>query len=139
MPYFNNSSEIYDSFGRLLSDLVTSDGIGESLRGTETSIRFVLSDPGAELTWILKADAPGVVLGSTAGTADLTLEMSADCVHELFLGMRDYWFDVASGTVSALGSAPTVGALWPAVQFTSRSRYAQILSDLDRADLIPTS
>ena len=136
MAYFASADDVYATLGRLIQDAAISGGLGSQLQQTNASVELALSDPAATITVdFAEGRDPVVAFGEPGRGTTLTLEMSADTAHEVFLGKRSLSQATADGLAQQRGSSETFVAVWPAAIFALPARYAQILAAADRSDL----
>jgi hypothetical protein len=137
MGYFGSADDVYETLGQLLRDAATSQGLGPQLQQTNASVRLALSDPDARVTLVFAQDQdPVVEFGNSALNPTLTLEMSADTAHEVFLGKLSFFEAVRYGRLTQHGPSASFSAVWPIAEFTLPARYAQVLAAAGRGDLI---
>ena len=136
MAYFSTAEEVYDTIGQLVQDAALSLGLGPELQQTDTSVRLALSGPEATITVAFReGGGPEVTFGSSAMTPALTLEMSTDTAHEMFLGKLRFVEAASDGRVKQEGASASLSAVWPVAEFALPARYSQILVAAGRDDL----
>lgn len=136
MAYFASADEVYETLGRLMRDSAVSKGLGSQLRQTNASVKLALSDPAATITIAFsEGQEPVVAFGDPGRDLALTLEMSADTAHEIFLGKLGFFEAAGDGRLAQQGSRESFVGVWPAAVFALPARYAQILAAAGRDDL----
>ena len=136
MPYFANADEVYETLGRLMEDAVASAGLGAQAQQTDASVRLALSNPAATITLTFSAgQVPAVAFGDSGRDSTLTLEMSADTAHEIFLGKLTLFEATSGRRLTQHGNADNLVALWRSASFALPARYEQILTAIGRTDL----
>lgn len=135
MSYFASADEVYRTLGRLLQDAATSGGLGAQLQQTNTSVLFALSDPAASIALTVAGNDPVVAFDAAEQDGALTLEMSADTAHEIFLGKLSLYDATDAERLVMSGSTESFVELWPTTMFVLPPRYTQILAAAGRAEL----
>jgi hypothetical protein len=136
VAYFRSAEDVYDTLGRLMQDAAASGGVGPLLQQANASAQLTLYDPSATITlaWSENEEAI-VVFGNTDLHPGLTLEMSADTAHEIFLGKLNFFEAAGDGRVSRKGSNTAFLAIWAAAEFALQARYVQVLAATGHDDL----
>lgn len=128
MSYFSSASAVYETLGRLVTDIVHSNGLGGRLRETNSVVQLSLSEPAATITAVVRGDQePRVEFGSTSLTPTVKLTMSADTAHGLFLGTVGLVGAVGSGDIKVEGPGARVMPQFAAIEFAAPRRYAHVL------------
>jgi putative sterol carrier protein len=136
MAYFASADEVYETLGQLAQDAAVSGGLGPQLQQTNASVKLALSEPVATITVAFsEGKDPVVAFGDSGRDATLTLEMSTDAAHEIFLGKLDLFEAAGDGRLKQQGSKESFVAAWPANVFALPARYAQILAATGHDDL----
>lgn len=134
--YFSSATEVYGTLGKLVSDVVQSQGVGARLRQTDAIIQLSMLEPSARITVRCLANpTPGVAFGSTNLVSTVTLDASADTFHKVFLGTLNLWYAITMGRIRLGGGVERFAGVWPAVESVAPPRYNQLLELLGRADL----
>ena len=84
--YFNTAAQLYaffhDFFGRLRTDASVASHILE----LRANLRFVITDPDAEITIDTRPPGGLVIMGPSDVPCEIVLRMSADAGHRFWLG-----------------------------------------------------
>ena len=140
MTYFSSADEVYDTLGRLMQDAAVSGGLGPQLQQTTASVQLAMSDPESTITMMCsEGQDPVVEFGPGTESPTLTLEMSADTAHEIFLGVLNLFDAVDRGRLTLGGAGRDFLAIWPAAEFALPARYAQILDVTGHGEIAQAS
>lgn len=140
MAVFKSDVELYDCIGEFISSVKDNPTIGPKIRQAGIIIRFVYSDPAAQITIDAKNPAPEgqfytVYYGDTAVTPELVMTMSADTAHSFWLGKVNLMAALTRGQIVAKGPVATALKLLPAIQPTY-AMYPEFLKTHGREELI---
>lgn len=136
MALFHDAQDVYDTLGRLFSE-ISGDGdeLASQFRRANTIIRYEYTDPDAVITIRLQEDEGGRVdFGESEMEPEATMRMSADTAHRFWLGGVNVTVALARGEIEASGPVAKILKLVPLAQPVF-PRYKQLLIDQGRTDL----
>jgi hypothetical protein len=139
--YFQDSDTLYRCLGALFDTVARHPEIGPRLGAAGMVIRFVYSDPDAQITVDTKNPPPagGAFFTNYYGPCDLKPEvrmsMKADVGHTFWLGKVNLLWALARRQIVAEGPIPKILRLLPIISPTYKM-YPEILRSLGRADLV---
>lgn len=132
MSQFASPSDVYRTIGALFTAMVSSNGVGASLRALDTTVLLAVTDPTAWVTLRLKGASSDVVLGSRLTGIDIELGLSATTVHEILLGEGNPYAAVGSGDISVRGPVGPFMVVVPKIQFAAPPVYRALLDEPSR-------
>lgn len=136
MALFKDSQEVYDTLGRLLTELANDDELAPKFRRANTIVRYRYTDPDAEVTVRLQEGQPGDVdFGPSEMQPEVTMTMSADTAHRFWLGEVNVTVALARGQIKAEGPVAKILRLVPLAK-PAFPRYRAQLSEQGRDDLV---
>jgi len=119
MAIFRNEEEVRAFFELFLEKMGKNAEAGQALRNSGLILHFHLLEPEASV----KIDAPSagspsdlasaIFFGEEGPQPDLTLEMTADTLDELWSGKRDIFGALISGKVKISGNMAKASRLVP--------------------------
>src|SRR4051812_971359 len=139
MGYFADPHEVYDTLGRLLTEVTNDDELGPKFRRADTIVRYEFSDPDSVITVRLQEDRPGDVdFGESEMEPEVTMSMEADTAHEFWLGNVNVTVALARGQIKAKGPVAKILKLVPLTK-PIFPRYRKMLEEAGRTDLLEAS
>jgi hypothetical protein len=133
---FKDESDVYACIGRLFQELAQDQQLAPAFKRADTTVRWLISDPEAQITVDLRPGAPiQVDLGPSKLDPEVEMSQTADTAHAFWLGRVNVTAALASGEIVARGPVAKVLRLVPLVE-PSFPRYEQILRDAGRAELL---
>ena len=121
MPVYETTQQAEDVFGGLFKILIADDTFRERLRETGLTAKLVQTKP--DCTVFISPDE--VVLGDDAPDAAITIKMSCDTAHSLWMGTLMMPTAVATGRVRIRGNVAKVIQFVPILQ-PAFDRYPEI-------------
>ncbi len=137
MSKFASAEVVYETLGRLTQDIVASEGLGRVLRATDSVVQLCIEEPTATITADLRSLGGSVTFGDTSLSPTITLTLSGDTAHRLFLGQTTMVSELTSKQVAVHGDAAHLMAPFLAIQLAASRRYAQILELTGHGELVP--
>ncbi|MBI4859689.1 MAG: hypothetical protein HY815_05425 [Candidatus Riflebacteria bacterium] len=141
MAYFADTEALYKCLGTLF-DRVAQDGeIGPKLGAAGMVIRFVYTEPDAQITVDTKSkvEKEGFHFTNTYGPCDLVpdvlMTMKGDVGHTFWLGKVNLINALTRRQIVAEGPIPKILKLLPIIKPTYKL-YPEILKELGLANLI---
>jgi hypothetical protein len=126
MPFYPNPQSFYEVMDDLFKQVLATPSVLEPLRDGEVVLRIVTTDPSAVLIIDGSATPPRFIHGGpAAGRVDIGLRLSADMLHNAWLGkvrLRDAYL---TGKIK-LESSP-LRALSLLTSLTDLFRYVEKL------------
>lgn len=124
MPVYETTEQALEVFGQLFEILTNDDNFNERMRESNLDVRLIHTKPDC-LVYI----APGEVRygADVPEKAAITIKMSCDTAHSLWLGTLMLPTAVATGRVRIRGKVAKVIELVPILQ-PAFDRYPQIAS-----------
>ena len=136
MSYFKDAQDVYDTIGKLHTDLATDEELAPKFRRANTIVRYQYSDPDAVVTVRLQEDRPGDVdFGESEMEPEVTMSMAADIAHKFWLGQVNVTVALARGQIKAAGPVAKILKLVPLTKPVF-PRYKAQLEAQGRNDLI---
>ena len=140
MPVFKDADALYECLGTLFDTVAQDPTLGPKLGGTGLIIRFVYSDPQAQITVDTKNPPPAgrfftIYQGPSDLKAEVLMTMKADVGHTFWLGKVNLLWALARRQIVAEGPIPKILKLLPIITPTYKL-YPEILKKLGKADLI---
>jgi putative sterol carrier protein len=136
MAYFGDAQEVYDTIGKLFSDLAVDEELAPKFRKANTIVQYVYSDPDSQITVRLQEGQPGDVdFGETEMEPEVTMRMKADTAHRFWLGKVNVTVAIARGEIKPQGPVAKILRLVPLTKPVF-PRYKALLEAQGREDLI---
>jgi len=139
--YYKDSKELYDIYGHLMERLLTDEKIGPKFGSAGIIIKFIYTDPDAEITIDLKnpPSKPGYYgsyyLGPCNVKEDVWSKQSADFSHSFWHGYENPVAAVAKGKISQGGNIVAMLKLLPVIK-PAFVMFPKVLVDMGRSDLV---
>src|SRR3954463_13256667 len=100
MPYFKDAQEVYDTVGKLFTELAEDEELAPKFRKANTIVQYDYSEPESVITVRLQEGQPGDVdFGETDMEPEVTMSMKADTAHRFWLGKGNVTLAVARGEI----------------------------------------
>ena len=136
MGYFKDAQEVYDTIGKLFTELATDDELAPKFRQANTIVQYQHSDPDSTITVRLKEDEPTEVeFGETEMEPEVVMSMEADTAHRFWLGQVNVTTALARGQIKASGPVAKILKLVPLTK-PAFPRYKALLEAQGREDLV---
>ena len=114
MAYFNDAQDVYDTLGRLFTDLAQDEELAPKFRKANTIVRYEHTDPDSVITVRLQEDRPANVdFGASEMEPEVTMTMAADTAHKFWLGQVNVTVALARGQIKAKGPVAKILKLVP--------------------------
>jgi putative sterol carrier protein len=137
MALFKDEDEVYRYLAQIFRVAMDDPELASKVKGSGLVVRIDYTDPASTIG--VDFDAGELFLGAAqlppGFAANMELRMSADDGHRFWLGKLNMTAAMAKGKVRVKGSVPKMLKLMPLAK-PLRSRYAKILADAGRADLL---
>ncbi len=139
MALFASDEDVYETLGRLFTDIAADEDLASRFREANTVVRYAYSDPDATITVRLQEEQPARVdFGETDMEPEVTMSMSADIGHRFWLGGVNVTVSLARGEIRATGPVAKILKLVPLAKPVF-PRYRAQLEAQGRQDLIEAS
>lgn len=136
MAYFKDADEVYETIGRLFTELVVDEELAPKFRKANTIVRYQHSDPDSAITVRLQEGEPGDVdFGDSEMEPEVTMTMDADTAHLFWLGRVNVTVALARGQIKAKGPVAKILKLVPLTKPVF-PRYIAQLEAQGRGDLV---
>lgn len=140
--YYRDADHLYEIYGYFLNRVLTDDKIGPKMSKAGIIIKFIYTDPDAEITIDLKSPAPEgkygtFYLGPCDLKEDVWSKQSADHSHRFWHGFENPIASVAKGKVKQGGKVTAMLKLLPVVKPAFRL-FPVALEEMGLHDLIVT-
>lgn len=136
MPFFKDAQEVYDTIGRLFTELSADDELAPRFRKANTIVCYEYREPDSKITLRLQEGQPGDVdFGDTEMEPEVTMSMDADTAHRFWLGRVNVTVAMARGEIKANGPVAKILKLVPLTKPVF-PRYKAQLEAQGRQDLI---
>ena len=136
MAYFNDAQEVYDTIGKLFTELAADEELAPKFRQANTIVQYQHSDPDSTITVRLREDEPtDVEFGETEMEPEVTMSMKADTAHRFWLGRVDVTTAIARGEIRPQGPVSKILKLVPLTK-PAFPRYKALLEAMGRDDLV---
>ena len=136
MAYFGDAQEVYDTIGKLFSDLAVDEELAPKFRKANTIVQYVYSDPDSQITVRLQEGQEGDVdFGETEMEPEVTMRMKADTAHRFWLGKVNVTVAIARGEIKPQGPVAKILRLVPLTKPVF-PRYKALLEAQGREDLM---
>jgi putative sterol carrier protein len=136
LAYFKDAQEVYDTIGKLFSDLAADEELAPKFRKANTIVQYVYSEPDSTITVRLQEGEEGDVdFGETEMEPEVTMRMKADTAHRFWLGKVNVTVAIARGEIKPQGPVAKILRLVPLTKPVF-PRYKALLESQNRQDLI---
>jgi putative sterol carrier protein len=136
LGHFKNENDVYGLIGRLIEQLAEDPELAPQFRQANTTVRFQLRDPDAQITVEMCPDREmRVDLGASELDPEVVMSMAADTAHGFWLGKVNVTAALGSGEINATGPVAKVLRFVPLVT-PAFPRYEQMLREAGRTDLL---
>ena len=138
--YYRDAEQLYEIYGYFMNKVLSDDRIGQKMLKAGIIIKFIYTDPDAEITIDLKNPPPPgkfgtFYLGPTDIKEDVWSKQSADQSHKFWHGHENPIAAVARGKVKQGGKVTAMLKLLPVVKPFFKS-FPGVLEEMGYADLI---
>jgi putative sterol carrier protein len=114
LGYFKDPQEVYDTIGKLFTELAADEELAPKFRQANTIVQYQHSDPDSTITVRLKEDEPtDVEFGETEMEPEVVMTMEADTAHRFWLGRVNVTTALARGQIKASGPVAKILKLVP--------------------------
>ena len=135
MPYFESAEEVYETLGKLFTDIANDEELAPKFRKANTIVRYQYSEPESAITVRLQEGQPGdVEFGESEMEPEVTMTMAADTAHRFWLGQVNVTVALARGEIKAQGPVAKILRLVPLAKPVF-PRYKAQLEAQGREDL----
>jgi hypothetical protein len=136
VPYFADSTEIYELIGGLFEELAGDAELERQFRATNTTVQYRYRNPEAQITVRTVPDEPvRIDFGQTEMEPQVVMTMDADVAHRFWLGKVNVTVALARGQMHAKGPVAKVLKLVPLLR-PATPIYRRRLSTAGRDDLV---
>ncbi|MDP8221780.1 MAG: hypothetical protein P9L99_00350 [Candidatus Lernaella stagnicola] len=141
--YYRDADHLYEIYGHFLSRILQDDKIGAKMRKAGIIVRFIYTDPDAEVTIDLKNPSaqPGFYgtfyLGPCDLKPDVWTKQAADHSHSFWHGHENPVAAVARGKVKQGGNVVAMLKLLPVVRAAFKM-FPVVLREMGYEDLVLT-
>jgi putative sterol carrier protein len=136
VAYFKDAQEVYDTIGKLFTELAEDDEMAPKFRQANTIVQYQHRDPESTITVRLKQDEPtDVEFGETEMEPEVVMSMEADTAHLFWLGRVNVTTALARGQIKASGPVAKILKLVPLTK-PAFPRYKALLEAQGRDDLV---
>jgi SCP-2 sterol transfer family len=136
MAYFKDAQEVYDTIGKLFTDLADDEALAPNFRKANTIVQYDYREPDSKITVRLKEDGPAHVdFGETEMEPEVVMSMEADTAHRFWLGKVNVTVALARGQIKAKGPVAKILKLVPLTK-PIYPRYKAQLEAQGRDDLV---
>ncbi len=136
MSTFRDADHLYRVFGALFARVRDDEALSAKLLQSRIVVRFVFTDPQAEITIDLRKPPITFYLGPCDLAPDVEMTQSADTAHLFWMGRVNVPQALATRRVIARGSVPKALALLPAIRPVF-DLYPRLLREIGEGDLLP--
>jgi hypothetical protein len=114
LAYFKDAQEVYDTIGKLFTDLAADEEMGPKFRAANTILQYDYREPESTITLRLQEDGPADVdFGETEMEPEVVMSMEADTAHLFWLGKVNVTTALARGQIKASGPVAKILKLVP--------------------------
>src|SRR3954468_1543300 len=136
MPYFKDAQDVYDTVGKLFTELAEDEELAPKFRKANTIVQYDYREPESKITVRLQEGQPGDVdFGETDMEPEVTMSMEADTAHRFWLGEVNVTVALARGQIKARGPVAKILKLVPLTK-PIFPRYKVLLEEQGREDLV---
>lgn len=104
MARFADEQEVYDHLGGLFLELLDDEELAARFRRAGIVFQYRIKDPMALITLDLREGGGGVDLGETSLEPDTTMTLTADTLHDFYLGRVNPSVAIAKRQIVASGA-----------------------------------
>lgn len=139
--YYRDAEQLYEIYGHFLDKALTDDKIGAKMAKSRIIIKFIYTDPDAEITIDLRNPPakPGfhgtVYLGPCEVKEDVWSKQPADHSHSFWHGFENPIVSVTKGIVKQGGNITAMLKLLPVVRPTF-ALFPVALEEMGHGDLV---
>ncbi len=139
--YYRDANHLYEIYGRLMDRILTDKKIGPKFAKAGIVIKFIYTDPAAEITIDLKnpPSRPGYYgtyyLGPCNIKEDVWSKQPADFSHSFWHGYENPVAAVARGKISQGGNIIAMLKLLPVIR-PAFALFPKVLEEMGYSDLI---
>lgn len=131
MPVFSSADEVYRVFDALFSQLQAQNGDAtRAVSKSKVVIRLNCTQPDCAITLNGRKNPPVATFGETKLRADVQVGMTADVLHQIFLGEQSLKKAVAAKKVTVRGPVWKTFALGE-IFSQGRALYPAVLEKLE--------
>ena len=114
MPVFESKEKMQTVLGGLFEKLLSDPEFGPKFVKSDITIKFIISDPNAEL-WVTPGDGTTgeVIWGDNDNKATVEMTLSGDTCHKFWLKEIAMPIALAKGLIKAKGPMPKILKLLP--------------------------
>ena len=114
MAYFKDAEQVYETIGKLFTDLAADDELGPKFRQANTILQQDYREPESKITLRLQEGEPADVdFGETEMEPEVVMSMEADTAHRFWLGKVNVTVALARGQIKARGPVAKILKLVP--------------------------
>jgi hypothetical protein len=136
VAYFKDAEEVYETIGRLFTDLAEDEELAPRFRRANTIVQYDYREPDSKITVRMKEGESGdVEFGETEMEPDVVMSMEADTAHRFWLGKVNVTVALARGQIKAKGPVAKILKLVPLTK-PIFPRYKALLEAQGRDDLV---
>jgi hypothetical protein len=137
VSYFADADDVYATLGLMIEQAIADDELGPAFSRADTIIRYVYTDPDAQITVELREGVPGhVEYGPSELEPEVTMTMAADVGHRFWLGELNVAVALTRGQIKASGPVDKILRLVP-IAARSFPRYRRLLAEQGRSEALP--
>lgn len=104
MPIFQTEEQLYQTIKTLFARLAETPEKTDSFSQSNLVLRLFLSDPDAEILIDGRQPPLEIFYGARPGEANITLTLTADLLHQLWIGEKELPKMLFSGDVQTKGN-----------------------------------
>jgi hypothetical protein len=136
LAYFKDAQEVYETIGKLFTDLAADEEMGPKFRAANTILQYDYREPESKITLRLQEDGPADVdFGETEMEPEVVMSMEADTAHLFWLGKVNVTTALARGQIKASGPVAKILKLVPLTK-PVYPLYKEQLEAQGRQDLV---
>ena len=136
MGYFKDAQEVYDTIGKLFTELAVDEELAPQFSQANTIVQYQHRDPESTITVTLRPDEPtDIEFGETELEPEVVMSMEADIAHRFWLGRVNVTTALARGQIKASGPVAKILKLVPLTK-PAFPRYKALLEAQGRDDLV---
>jgi hypothetical protein len=128
MATYDNADQIYKTIGGVFNYLGTMPEIVKKFRENEVSIRFIYSDPDAEIYVDTMKEPIMVVCGKCDLPAKITMSMKSHIAHLFWMNKINLAMALMRGQMKAKGPIPIIMKLLPLIR-PAYDKYPDLLEE----------
>jgi hypothetical protein len=139
VSYFADADDVYATLGLMIEGAIADDELGPKFRSADTIVRWVYTDPDAQITLELRKGLPAhVEYGQSKLEPEVTMTMAADVGHRFWLGDLNVAVALTRGQIKASGPVDKILRFVP-VAARSFPRYRTLLAEQGRSEALPAA